>query len=104
MQEGAARRAHKNAKKKSKVAEASEIAARKLKEAREKTKSVSDKIWMAALRGDWERVKKGIWEEGVDPCLEGEVGKGKAKRKLSLMHLCVQSGTKELVEWLIRHG
>lgn len=82
-----------------------------LRNQKRRSQEMRSAIFAAARQGDTERVKKGIWEDDVDPD-GGEIKRGceefvKNKPKdlsETLLHIAARLGNAELVEWLDKRG
>lgn len=68
-------------------------------------------VFAAARKGQYEAVKKGVWEEDVDAA-GGEVRSGAEDAvkpsprdpKETLLHIVARLGNQEIVEWLVDHS
>ena len=79
--------------------------------AREGAQSRRSDVFAAARGGDADRVRKGVWEDGVDAA-GGEVKRGHgqfvkaipADPFQTLLHIAASRGDAGLVEWLNAHS
>ena len=77
----------------------------------QRAQTIRSSVFAAAREGHSEKVKKGIWEDGVDAA-GGEIKHGSAEfvkdhprdAKETLLHIASTSGDFELVKWLDSHG
>lgn len=78
---------------------------------REQTQTLRSAVFAAARRGDDAKVKKGIWEEGVD-ATGGEIKKGSETfvknvpkdPNETLLHIYAKRGDLNMIEWLDSHS
>ena len=105
------RREVKATKKKAEAEASRRNAEQKAHTQQERTQTLRSAVFAAARTGNIDKVKKGIWEDGVDAA-GGEVKPGseafvKAKPKdaqETLAHVAAAKGNLDLFEWLDIHG
>ena len=111
MKDAATRQKEKAERKREKAKEDRQSAAKVLASQREKMQALRSKVFTAARNGDADTVKKGVWEQDVDPS-GGEIKPGcdhlvrqkPADAHETLLHIAARRGDKDLVEWLGSHS
>lgn len=111
MKDAATRQKEKAKRKREKAEEDRQAAAKVLASQQEKIQAVRSMVFTAARNGDANVVKKGIWEQDVDPS-GGEIRPGCDNLVLqrpwdpreTLLHIAARHGDKDLLEWLGSHS
>jgi len=111
MKDAATRQKEKAERKREKAKQDRQSAAKALASQREKTQALRSKVFAAARNGDAGVVKKGVWEQDVDPS-GGEIKPGcdhlvrqkPADPNETLLHIAARHGDKDLLEWLGSHS
>jgi len=111
VRQGAERRKQKAEAKKAEAEAERKSAAQKVRSQQQKSQTTRSAVFAAAMRGESAKVKKGVWEEGVDaaggeikPGMDEFVQSKPKDPKQTLLHLAVMHGDAELSEWLDRHS
>ena len=112
-QQAEQRRAEQLVKKKAQAEQAKRDKDKAARDQKLRTQKIRSAVFLAARKGDEEKVKKGIYEDSVDAA-GGEVKRGNEdlldKSKFpqdpleTLLHIAASRGNKQLVEWLIDHS
>lgn len=111
MKDAATRQKEKAKRKREKAKQDHEMAAEVLASQQENRQVLRSKAFAAARNGDADIVKRGVWEQDVDPS-GGEIKPGcdhSVRRKPSdpremLLHVTARHGDKNLLEWLGSHS
>jgi len=111
MKDAATRQKEKAERKREKAKQDRQSASKVLASQREKMQALRSKVFAAARNGDAATVKKGVWEQDVDPS-GGETKPGcdhlvrqkPADPRETLIHIAARRGDKDLVEWLGSHS
>ena len=111
MKDAATRQKEKAERKREKAKQDRQSAAKVLASQREKMQALRSKVFAAARNGNADAVKKGVWEQDVDPS-GGEIKPGcdslvrrkPADAHETLLHIAARRGDKDLVEWLGSHS
>lgn len=111
MKDAATRKKEKAERKRERAKQDRQSAAKVLASQQEKMQVLRSKVFAAARNGDADAVKKGVWEQDVDPS-GGEIKPGcdhlvrqKPKdTKETLLHIASRFGDKDLLEWLASHS
>ena len=105
-------RKHKKATAKKAQAEASRQSAKNTAlQQQQRTQILRSETFAAARRSDSNKVKKGIWEDGVDAA-GGEIKRGGEEfvktipkdPQETLMHISARNGDADLLQWLVAHS
>ena len=111
MKDAATRQKEKAKRKREKAKQDLQTAAKVLASQRENMQALRSKVFAAARNGDADAVKKGVWEQDVDPS-GGEVKPGcdrlvrqkPSDPRETLLHIAARRGDKDLLEWLGSHS
>ena len=111
MKDAATRQKEKAKRKRERAKQDRQTAAEVLASQQEKMQALRSKVFAAARNGDADAVKKGVWEQDVDPS-GGEVKPGcdhlvrqkPADPHETLLHIAARQGNKGLLEWLGSHS
>lgn len=111
MKDAASRQKEKAKRKREKAQQDRHTAARVLASQREKMQVLRSEVFAAARIGDASTVKRGVWEQDVDPS-GGEIKPGcdhLVREKPTdpcetLLHIAARHGDKDLLEWLGSHS
>ena len=111
MKDAATRQKEKTKRKREREKQDRQTAAKVLASQLEKVQALRSKVFAAARNGDADTVKKGIWEQEVDPS-GGEikpgcdhlVGQKPSDPRETLLHIAARHGNKDLLEWLGSHS
>ena len=111
MKDAATRQKEKAERKREKAKQDRQSASKVLASQRERMQALRSKVFAAARDGDADAVRKGVWEQDVDPA-GGEIKPGcdhlvrqkPADPRETLLHIAARRGDKELVEWLGSHS
>lgn len=111
MKDAATRQKEKAKRKREKANQDRQTAARVFASQQERVQVLRSKIFAAARSGDADTVKKGVWEQDVDPS-GGEIKPGcehlveqkPSDPRETLLHIAARHGDKVLLEWLGSHS
>ena len=111
IKDAATRQKEKAERKRDKAKRDRQSAAKTLASQQEKMQALRSKVFAAARTGDADAVKKGVWEQDIDPS-GGEIKPGcdhlvrqkPADLHETLLHIAARHGDKDLVEWLGSHS
>lgn len=111
MKDAATRKKEKAERKREKAKQDRQSAAKVLASQQEKIQALRSKVFAAARKGDADTVKKGVWEQDVDPS-GGEiksdcdhlVRQKPTDPQETLLHIAARLGNKDLLEWLGSHS
>ena len=111
MKDAATRKKEKAERKREKAKQDRQSAAKVLASQQEKMQTLRSKVFTAARNGDADAVKRGVWEEDVDPS-GGEIKPGcdhlvrqkPTDFQETLLHIAARLGNKDLLEWLGSHS
>ena len=111
MKDAATRKKEKAERKRERAKRDRQSASKVLASQQEKVQALRSSVFAAARNGDADAVKKGIWEQDVDPS-GGEIKPGcdhlvrqKPKdTKETLLHIAARLDNKDLLEWLASHS
>jgi len=111
MKDAATRKKEKAERKREKAKQDRQSAAKVLASQQETMHALRSKVFTAARNGDAEAVKRGVWEQDVDPS-GGEIKSGcdhlvRQKPKdpqETLLHIAARLGNRDLLEWLGSHS
>jgi len=111
MKDAATRQKEKAERKREKAKQDRQSASKLLASQRERMQALRSKVFAAARNGDADAVRKGVWEQDVDPS-GGEIKPGcdhlvrqkPADPRETLLHIAARRGDKDLVEWLGSHS
>jgi hypothetical protein len=111
MKDAATRQKEKAKRKREKAKRDGQAAAKVLASQQEKMQALRSKVFAAARNGDASVVKKGVWEQDVDPS-GGEIKPGcdhlvrqkPTDPRETLLHIAARHGNKDLLEWLGSHS
>jgi len=111
MKDAATRQKEKAKRKREKANQDRQTAARVFASRQEEMQVLRSRLFAAARKGGADAVKKGVWEQGVDPS-GGEIKPGcehlveqkPADPRETLLHIAARHGDKVLLEWLGSHS
>ena len=111
MKDAATRKKEKAERKRAKAKQDRQSAAKVLASQQEKMQALRSKVFTAARNGDADAVKKGVWEQDVDPS-GGEIKPGcehlvrqkPTDPQETLLHISARLGNRGLLEWLGSHS
>jgi len=109
--DAATRQKEKAERRREKAKQDRQSAAKVLATQQEKMQALRSNVFAAARSGETEVVKKGVWEQDIDPS-GGEIRSGcdhlvrqkPADPHETLLHIAARRGDKDLVEWLGSHS
>lgn len=111
MKDAATRQKEKTKRKRERAKQELQAAAKVLASQQESVQGLRSKVFAAARNGNADVVKKGVWEQDVDPS-GGEIKPGcdhlvrqkPSDPRETLLHIAARHGDKELLEWLGSHS